>query len=149
MSTTSELIADEYPIPSYRFVVSLGEDQVAFKSVSGLDIKYDSIEYKDGTGGVYRMPGQLQKVNITLNKGIFSGANELYNWINSISLNRVEKKDLMISLTNESGSELLVTWNVSNAFPTGLTGPSFDATSNEISVQEITLEADRVSIQAH
>ena len=45
MSTTAELIADEYPIPSYRFVVSLGEDQVAFKSVSGLDIKYDSIEY--------------------------------------------------------------------------------------------------------
>lgn len=149
MSTSSEQIASEYPIPVYRFVVSLGEDKVSFKSVSGLDVKYDAIEYKDGTGGVFRMPGQLQAVNVTLNKGVFRGKNELYNWISSISLNQVEKKDLMISLTDESGSELLATWNVSNAFPTSLTGPSFDASSNDIAVQEITLQADRVSIQTH
>ncbi|MFA0279957.1 phage tail protein, partial [Vibrio sp. 10N.222.55.F8] len=70
-------------------------------------------------------------------------------WINSISLNRVEKKDLMISLTDESGSELLASWNVQNAFPTGLTAPSFDAAGSDISVQEITLVADRVTIQTH
>lgn len=149
MSTAADKIAAEYPIPSYRFVVSLGDEKVPFKSVSGLDIKYDSIEYKDGTGNRYYMPGQLQKVSITMSKGVFAGKNTLYDWISSISLNRVEKKDLMISLTNESGSELLVTWNVLNAFPTGLTAPSFDATSNDIAVQEITLEADRVTMQTH
>ncbi|KVP47936.1 phage tail protein [Burkholderia ubonensis] len=149
MSTTAEQIAYEYPVPVYRFVVSLGEDQIPFKSVSGLDIKYDSIEYKDGAGNLFYMPGQLQKVSITLSKGIFRGPNALYDWISSISLNRVEKKDLMISLTDESGSELLVTWNVLNAFPTGLTAPSIDATSSDIAVQEITLEADRVTLQTH
>jgi len=67
--------------------------------------------------------------------------------VNSIQLNQVEKKDIMISLTNEAGTEVLVSWNVSNAFPTSLTSPTFDATSNEIAVQQITLMADRVTIQ--
>ncbi|KWI32629.1 phage tail protein [Burkholderia ubonensis] len=149
MADTAEKVSVEYPVPVYRFVVSLGDDQVPFKSVSGLDIKYDSIEYKDGSGNRFYMPGQIQKVSVTLSKGIFRGRNALYDWISSISLNRVEKKDLMISLTNESGSELLATWNVLNAFPIGLTAPSFDATSSEIAVQEITLEADRVALQIH
>ncbi|HEH9402164.1 TPA: phage tail protein [Aeromonas sobria] len=149
MAVTSKQIVEGYPIPNYRFVVSIGDEQIPFKSVSGLDIKYESIEYKDGTGNRYAMPGQRQSVTITLSKGVFPGKNALYEWINSISLNQVEKKDLMISLTDESGSQLLVTWNVLNAFPTGLTAPSFDATSNDIAIQEVTLEADRVTMQTH
>lgn len=148
-NTKADDIAAQYPIPNYRFVVSLGDEKVSFKSVSGLDIKYDSIEYKDGTGGVFRMPGQLQAVNITLSKGVFKGKNSLYDWLSTISLNAVEKRDLMISLTDETGSELLASWSVSNAFPTALTAPAFDATSNDIAVQEITLTADQVSVITH
>jgi phage tail-like protein len=149
MPTTFDQVAVEYPVPVYRFVVSIGDEQISFKSVSGLDIKYESVDYRDGTGNLFYMPGQLQKSTITLSKGIFRGANALYDWISSISLNRVEKKDLMISLTDESGSELLVTWNVLNAFPTGLTAPSFDASSNEVAIQELTLEADRITMQTY
>ncbi|WP_434524846.1 phage tail protein [Photorhabdus asymbiotica] len=147
MSITQEQIAAEYPIPSYRFMVSIGDVQVPFNSVSGLDRKYEVIEYKDGVGNYYKMPGQIQRVDITLRKGIFSGKNDLFNWINSIELNRVEKKDITISLTNDTGSEVLMSWVVSNAFPSSLTAPSFDASSNEIAVQEISLVADRVTIQ--
>lgn len=149
MSTTFEQVTADYPVPVYRFIVSVGDEQIPFKSVSGLDIKYDSVDYRDGTGNLYYMPGMLQKVSITLSKGVFRGPNALYEWIDSISLNRVEKKDLMISLTDESGSEVLVTWNVLNAFPTGLTAPSFDASSSEVAIQELTLEADRVSMQTY
>lgn len=149
MSTTFDQVATEYPIPAYRFVVSIGDEQIPFKSVSGLDIKYDSVDYRDGTGNLFYMPGILQKASITLSKGVFRGPNALYDWINGISLNRVEKKDLMISLTDESGSEVLVTWNVLNAFPTGLTAPSFDASSSEVAIQELTLEADRVTMQTY
>lgn len=149
MSTTFDQVASEYPVPVYRFIVSVGDEQISFKSVSGLDIKYDSVDYRDGTGNLFYMPGMLQKVSITLSKGVFRGPNALYDWMNSISLNRVEKKDLMISLTDESGSELLVSWNVLNAFPTGLTAPSFDASSSEVAIQELTLEADRVTMQTY
>ncbi|TDB53508.1 phage tail protein [Photorhabdus luminescens] len=148
MATTPEQIAVEYPIPTYRFVVSIGDEQIPFNSVSGLDISHDVIEYKDGTGNYYKMPGQRQAINITLRKGVFSGDTKLFDWLNSIQLNQVEKKDISISLTNEAGTEILMTWSVANAFPTSLTSPSFDAASNEVAVQEISLTADRVTIQA-
>lgn len=147
MATSAEEIAVQYPIPTYRFIVILGDAQVAFTSASGLDINYDTIEYRDGTGNWFKMPGQRQSPNITLSKGVFPGENALYTWINSIQLNQVEKKDIIISLTNDAGTEVLMSWNVSNAFPVSLTSPSFDATSNEIAVQQVTLMADRVSIQ--
>ncbi|KMW71400.1 phage tail protein [Photorhabdus luminescens subsp. luminescens] len=148
MAITPEQIAVDYPIPTYRFVVSIGDEQIPFTSVSGLDISHDVIEYKDGIGNYYKMPGQRQSINITLRKGIFSGDTKLFDWINSIQLNQVEKKDISISLTNETGTEILMSWSVANAFPTSLTSPSFDAASNEIAIQEITLTADRVTIQA-
>ncbi|PQQ24649.1 phage tail protein [Photorhabdus hindustanensis] len=148
MAINPEQIAVEYPIPTYRFVVSVGDEQIPFNNVSGLDVHYDVIEYKDGIGNYYKMPGQRQSINITLRKGVFAGDTKLFDWINSIQLNQVEKKDIAISLTNEAGTEILMTWNVANAFPTSFTSPSFDATSNEIAVQEIALTADRVTIQA-
>ncbi|OKB66596.1 phage tail protein [Serratia marcescens] len=147
MAVTTDEIAVQYPIPTYRFIVTLGDEKVPFTSVSGLDINFDTIEYRDGTGNWFKMPGQRQVPNITLSKGVFSGKNAMYEWINSIQLNQIEKKDIMVSLTNEAGTQILVSWNVSNAFPTSLTSPSFDATSNEIAVQQITLMADRVTIQ--
>ncbi|MDE1482859.1 phage tail protein [Xenorhabdus bovienii] len=148
MAITPEQMAVDYPIPTYRFIVSIGNEHIPFNNVSGLEIHHDVIEYKDGTGNYFKMPGQRQAINITLRKGVFTKDTYLFDWINSIQLNRVEKKDILISLTNETGTEVLMTWNVANAFPTQLTSPNFDATSNEIAVQEITLTADRVTIRA-
>ncbi|NRN28688.1 phage tail protein [Photorhabdus heterorhabditis] len=148
MAITPEQITVDYPIPTYRFVVSIGDEQIPFTRVSGLYISHDVIEYKDSIGNYYKMPGQRQSINITLRKGVFSGDTKLFDWINSIQLNQVEKKDISISLTNEAGTEILMSWSVTNAFPTSLTSPSFNATSNEIAIQEITLTADRVTIQA-
>ncbi|MEK9495771.1 phage tail protein [Photorhabdus sp. P32] len=148
MAITPEQIAVDYPIPAYRFIVSIGDEKIPFNSVSGLDVNYDVIEYKDGIGNYYKMPGQRQAIKVTLRKGVFAGDTKLFDWINSIQLNQVEKKDISISLTNEAGTEILMSWSVANAFPTSLTSPSFDAASNEIAIQEITLTADRVTIQA-
>jgi phage tail-like protein len=149
MSLASEQIAFEYPLPSYRFVVAIDDEKIPFSNVSGLDIKYGEMEYRDGIGNYFKMPGLREKVTITLRKGVFRGSNVLYNWISTVSLNKVEKKDIIISLTDESGSEYLVTWNVADAFPTSLSSPALDANSNEVSIQELTLTADRVTIQTY
>ncbi|KAJ5889033.1 hypothetical protein N7495_009074 [Penicillium taxi] len=147
MATTAEQMAAKYPIPSYRFLVSVGRDQIAFNNVDGLEQQV--VEYKDGTGQVYQMPGQLEAINITLRRGIVARQSAVYDWISSISLDRVEKKDISITLTNESGSELLVTWRVSDAFPTSLTAPSLDGSSNEVAIEELGLLASRLSTKFH
>ncbi len=149
MATTAEQIATTYPIPTYRFIVTVGEEKIAFNSVSGLDMGFETIEYKDGAGGTFKMPGQSQDISISLKRGVVKGQKQLYAWINSITLNQVEKKDISISLTNDTGSELLVTWNVFNAFPTKLSAPDFDASSNEVAIEELSLEADRLSVEFH
>lgn len=149
MATSVDDIEIEYPIPTYRFVVSVGDDKISFSNVSGLDIKFGTMQYRDGIGNFFQMPGLREPVNISLRRGVFKGPNALYDWISSISLNKVDKRDIMISLTDESGSNLLVTWNVFNAFPTSLSSPSLDASSNEVAIQEVSLLADRVTIQTH
>ncbi len=149
MTTTAEQIVATYPIPTYRFIVTVGNEKIAFKSVSGLQMAVEKIEYKDGAGGLFKMPGQSQGISLTLKRGVIKGQKQLYTWISSISLNQVEKKDISISLTNDVGTELLVTWNISNAFPIKLSAPNFDASSNEVAIEELSLEADRLSVEFH
>ncbi|RQQ47585.1 phage tail protein [Burkholderia stagnalis] len=149
MALDAKTMGNTYPIPTYRFVVSVGKDQMCFSTVSGLDQSVQLVTYKDGCGNLYQMPGQVEPVTITLKRGMMPKQSQLLDWFNSISFNRVDKRDLSISLTNEAGSELLVTWSVSNAFPTKCTGPSLDATSNEVAFEELSLAADRVSVVFH
>ncbi|RQR52010.1 phage tail protein [Burkholderia sp. Bp9126] len=149
MAFTAEQIKVAYPIPTYRYRVTVGDAQMAFTAVSGLEMGVDTIEYKDGLGNWYQMPGQRQALNITLRRGVVRGQRQLYDWLNSISMNQVDKKDVSISLTNEAGTELLVTWNVFDCFPTKLSAPNFDASSNEVAIEEIGLAALRMTIEWH
>ena len=149
MADTSSNIVESYPIPSYRFIVTVGTDTMAFSAVSGLQMGFDTIEYKDGAGNAFKMPGQRQSLNVSLRRGLVKGKSQLSDWLNSIAFNRVDKKDISISLTDDTGSTLFVTWNVANAFPTSMSAPNFDATSNEVAVEELSLMADSVSVQFH
>jgi len=148
MPTTAQDIANEYPIPVYRFVVNYGEESLRFSEVSGLDIGVETITYKDGLGKLH-MPGQQTDVNITLKRGLVRKSSQFYDWISSISLNLVDKKDITVSLTNETGTEPLVTWKVLNAFPKKLTAPSVNGGSNEASVESLELLADDIQIEFH
>lgn len=150
MADTADQIAVLYPIPSYRFQVRIGEDMIPFNNVSGLNLSMETAQYLDGIGGIYNVPGKRQtQVNLTLTKGLFKGQSVIYDWFNSISLNRIDKKDISISLTDDSGTELLVTWNVYNAFPTEISAPTLDASSNEVAIETLTLLGDRVTVQYH
>lgn len=145
----AKTVASTYPLPTYRFIIAVGKDQVPCNSVSGLEQSVETIEYKDGLGGSYQMPGQVRPLSITLKRCLVPKNSQLYDWMTSISLNSVEKKDISISLTNPSATELLVTWNIINAFPTKLTAPLFDATSNEVAFEELTLAASRLTVEFH
>jgi phage tail-like protein len=148
MADTAQTIHETYPIPVYRFVVDFGEESIPFTEVSGLDIGVEPITYKDGKGIKY-MPGQKSETNITMKRGLVQQGSQFYDWIASISLNLVDKRDLSVSLTDATGDTLLVTWNIINAFPKKLTAPSINGGSNEASVESLELMADDVKIIFH
>jgi len=157
MAVTSDQIKTEYPLPVYNYRVDFGTDTIAFSEVSGLNIAFDTTVYKESqvtsgkAGPVVRvMPAQGTPANITLTKGVVrkKSISALYNWINSIKINQVEKKDIHIHLCDEKGDAVL-TWTVTNAFPTQLDVPNFDANSNDVAIETIELIGDGVVMKEH
>jgi phage tail-like protein len=155
MALTKEQIATDYPLPVYNYRVNIADTTIAFSEVSGLDIGFDPITYKEshvapGKVGpnIMYMPGQIAEVNITLKKGLVKAKSVpvLYDWISAIALNRINKEDITISLCDETGTPV-VTWKVIDAFPTKLTAPTFDANSNEVAVETMELRASKVTME--
>lgn len=155
MAVTKDEIKTAYPLPAYNYKVEIGSDTVAFSEVSGLEISYETTTYKEspvesGIPGprVMTMPAQGTAPKITLKKGIVPSISisTFYDWINGIQTNLVEKKDIFIRLCDEEGAPV-ISWKVTNAFPTKLTAPTFDANSNDVAVETMELSADGISIE--
>ena len=147
MTTSVSDIKTTYPVLAYHFSVSiLGmNDTIAFSDVSGLELGYETITYKDGMGVKY-MPGMPEPVKLTLKRGLVKGNSMLYNWINSVRLNRVEKRNIIINLLDENANPL-ITWTIKNTFPTKLTAPTFDGKSNEVAIESLELMADSFTME--
>jgi phage tail-like protein len=155
MAIPKEDIKTAYPLPVYNYRVEIGSDAVAFSEVSGLNISYETTAYKEspvesGVPGprVMHMPAQAPATTLTLKKGVVRGSSvaALYDWINDIQINQAEKKDIFIRLCDENGDPV-ISWKVTNAFPTKLEAPTFDANSNDAAVESMELTADGVSIE--
>ncbi|NIJ54705.1 phage tail protein [Dyadobacter arcticus] len=142
-----------YPLPVFRFKVeevnasdpTLG---VAFSEVSGLTQEIQVIEYRDGLTpqqSSMKMPGLQKANNITLKRGIIKGDNAFYNWLNTVKLNTIGRKDLIISLLDETDNPTMV-WNVKQAFPVKVEGPGLKATGNEIAVESIEIAHEGLTI---
>jgi len=154
MATSKSEIKASYPLPVYNYRVDIGTDTIAFSEVSGLNIGYETTTYKEsntesGKAGpkVFHMPAQASNTTLTLKKGLVPAKSRpaLYDWISSISINQVVKKNILISLCDETG-RAVVTWSVTNAFPTKLDAPTFDANSNDVAIESMELMADGISI---
>ena len=132
-------MAINYPISSFHFEVEWGGSRVGFTEISGLDMTNEIIEYREGSYLDYhvtKMPGMSKFDQLTCKRGIMRGDNEFYDWLLTIKLNDVERRDLTISLLNED-HEPVATWQALSCFPCSLKGPSLNATGNEVAVEEL------------
>ena len=153
MAMTKDQIKTAYPLPAYNFRVEIDGQTVGFSEVSGLSIAYETITYVESAIGgpgprFMHMPGKKTPPKITLKKGVVTGVSvaTLFAWVDSIQLNRVQKKDLAIRLCDENGTPV-VSWKVLNAFPTKLDAPSFTASANDVAIESIELMADSIVVQ--
>jgi phage tail-like protein len=151
MATKADDIKNKYPLPVFHYKVEIdGMSGMNFSQVSGLNLERQVITYKDGlscTEGPKLIPGIEGTPKLTLKKGIVKGDSKLYDWISSTKITTIDKKDITISLMDETGSSPVVTWTVSDAFPTKLEAPSFNATSNEVAIESLELTANSIKIK--
>ena len=155
MALSKAEIKTAYPIPSYNYRVEIAGAAISFSEVTGLSIKRETATYKESpTGGgapgpiAMHMPAQLTHPTITLKKGVVRKGSvaALYNWISTIQINQVDKKDVYVRLCDEKG-DAVISWKVLNAFPTKLDAPSFTATSNEAAIETMELVGDSILIE--
>lgn len=136
-------------MPKFHFQVEWGGTKIGFSEVSGLDVETEVIEYRDGSQPVYskvKMPGMQKYANIVLKRGVFVGDNEYFNWWNTVKLNKIERRDITISLLNEE-HEPVVVWKVRNAWPVKIQSTDLKGDGNEVALETLELAHEGLTIQ--
>ena len=140
----------QYPLPVFHFTVVWGEGlRAGFSEVAGLTQENQAIEYRDGSFPEYssiKMPGLRKFTNVTLKRGIVKADNEFFNWLSTVKLNTVTRRDLIISLLNEQHQPVMV-WKAQNAFPVKVEGPQLKATGNEVAIESIEVAHEGLELQ--
>jgi phage tail-like protein len=140
----------KYALPKFHFRVEWGGSNIGFTEVTGLNIENELIEYRDGSSPEYhkiKMPGLQKYGNITLKRGMFVGDNEFFQWLNTVSLSKIDRRDVSISLLNENHEPVYV-WKVKNAFPTKITVPDLKSDANEVAIESIEIAHEGLVIEA-
>jgi phage tail-like protein len=139
----------QYPLPVFHFTVQWGGTRIGFSEVTGLNQENQAIEYRDGSFPEYssiKMPGLRKFSNVTLKRGIIKADNQFFQWLSTVKLNKVERRDVVVSLLNEN-HEPVMTWKIQNAFPVKVEGPGLKASGNEVAIESIELAHEGLELQ--
>ncbi len=144
MAETTSHQRDTYPLPAYNFRVTIGGEAMSFSEVSGVSIEFETVTYKHGLsfseGEVLKKYRYDRFVPIRLKKGTVRG-NYLYEWLKSMDTRRLD-----ISLCDEQGNAV-VNWIVGKAVPVKLEAPTFDANTNDVSIDTLEVMASHISVE--
>lgn len=128
------------PYRVYNFFVEIdGIQRAGFRECSGLDTAQDPIEYREGNDAltVHKLPGLVKYSNISLKWGTTDDA-ALWDWRKKVMDASIERKNGSIVLMNDAGEEK-ARWNFVEGWPTKWTGPSFNATGNEVAIETLEI----------
>ena len=130
---------EQYPLPKFHFQVEWGGTKLGFTEVTGLDVETSPIEYREGSMNefnVIKFPGMQKYGNLTMKRGIFRGDNEYFDWWNTVSLDKIERRDITISLLNEEHEPVMV-WRVKNAWPSKVQSTDLKADDSNVSIETL------------
>ena len=137
-------MAEQDPLVSSWFGVEFqGEVVGAFRECSGLGSENEVVEYKasvpKGEYIIKKVPGRLKWNNITLKRGI-TDAMDMWKWRKLVEQGKIEdaRKNGTITMYNQQG-DAVAKWNFINAWPSKLSGPSANASNNEVAIEELEL----------
>ncbi len=131
------------PYRGFNFLVELdGITEAGFQECSGLDTGTDPVDYREGTdpNHVRKLTGLNKFSAITLKRGI-TDSDALWNWRQRVMEGNTDRHDISIVLMDETASEKW-RWNLRRAWPSKWTGPTFNATSNDVAIETLEITAE-------
>lgn len=136
------------PYTGYNFAVELdGITRAGFRECSGLENSQNAGEYREGTDknpSVRKLPGLVTHSDITLSRGITSDI-KLWEWREKVMKGVVERHDISITLLDDGGNAK-ITWNLFDCWPRQWTGPSLNATADDVVVEQLVLAYERIEV---
>lgn len=136
------------PYNGYNFSVELdGITRAGFRECSGLENSQNAQEYREGTDknlSVRKLPGLVTHSDITLSRGVTSDS-RLWEWREKAMKGNVERHDISITLLDNNGGAR-ITWNLYACWPRQWTGPTFNATTDDLAVEQLVLACERVEV---
>jgi phage tail-like protein len=118
-------------------------DNMVFRECSGIGSETELIEYK-GSGKedyhtIQAVPGRLKWQKISLKRGITESM-DAWNWRKLVEQGNVDaaRGNGQIVMVNQNGVPV-ARWTFLRAWPTKITGPSLNSSTNEIGVEELEI----------
>jgi phage tail-like protein len=140
-----------WPLPKFYFDVDFGDGRPqGFSEISGLESDVTPIEYRHGDSPVFypiKMPGLGRVHNATLKKGVFARDSIFWDWFDETRRNIVKRRTVTIRLLDETGAPTM-TWTLTNAWPTKLTGTDLKSDSNEVAIESLELAYETLTVKA-
>ncbi|MFM7202015.1 MAG: phage tail protein [Myxococcota bacterium] len=137
-------MAQNDPLVSAWFGIEFqGQITGAFRECTGLGSENEVVEYKaSGPKGefvIQKVPGRMKWNNVTLKRGI-TDALDLWDWRKLVEEGKIgeARKNGSIIMFNQEGTEI-ARWDLVNAWPSKLTGPTANAGSNEPAIEELEI----------
>ncbi len=133
------------PLVQAHFYVSVDGhlDSMVFRECSGIGSETELIEYKGSTKDDYHsiqaVPGRLKWQKINLKRGI-TDSMDAWNWRKLVEQGNVDaaRGNGTVVMVNQAGVEV-ARWNFLRAWPTKISGPSLNSTTNEVGVEELEI----------
>ncbi len=132
---------------NFNFQVRIGDLEMGFTKVSGLNFSREVIEYRLGNSredNAFKLPGRTKFSNITLKRGMTKTNNQFFEWWQQAQ-DKNFKRDVTISLLSET-HEPIVAWRVRNAFPVKLECSDLEALGNEIVIESLEIAHEGLTI---
>lgn len=126
-----------------RFSVTLDDVEIGnlgtWSKCDGLAVEYEVQEYQEGGQNeyVHRLPGRCKYTNIKLTRPLDKSSADVAKWV-SRGRTKVERNNGAISVL-DAGGEVVAQWNLQGMYPVKWTGPSLDATGNQIATETLEL----------
>ena len=137
-------MAENDPLVTSWFGIEFqGQVKGAFRECTGLGSENEVVEYKaSGEKGdfiVQKVPGRMKWNNVTLKRGITTDM-DLWKWRAYVERGEIDKARThgTITMFNQEGKPI-AKWDFVRAWPSKLTGPTANATNNEVGIEELEI----------
>lgn len=136
---------DRMPLTAYNFRVVVGARAMSFSEVSGLSREHELVTYRHGLssweGERIAKYAHERRVPIIMRKGTLTRDGAfLYAWLEA-------KSDVPMSIhLCDAQGNAVVGWQIAKAIPVKLRAPTFDARSNEVSIDTLEVLAAGIFI---